>query len=194
MLPSGINNRSMSRIPRSRWSGCTSMSATTNGPGGAHDTAVPRKHGLNAAKHFVQGQRVFVRTPDDHKVRSKFPLPWMSSAYIHEEVKPNLFLLRWISPGLGGEAEGALSVSLYSSFQLKAVPLEASTSKLRSMVQLGRSLEEGDEDAVTGRSFYEVEEAIGFRRRGDEVEYLLKWVGYAFSESTWEPASTYVTS
>ena len=102
-------------------------------------------------------------------------------------------MLRWISKGLGGESEGDLSESLYSSFQLKAVPLATSTDKLRSMVKLGTAIDVGDVDAVTGRSFYEVEEAIAIRHTADGAEeYLLKWVGFPYSEASWEPAETYV--
>eukprot|EP01050_Picozoa_sp_SAG11_P047344 SAG11_NODE_24745_length_368_cov_2.208178_1_plen_46_part_10 len=34
---------------------------------------------------------------------------------------------------------------------------------------------------------YEVEQILATRRNGDETFYLVKWTGYSFEDSTWEP-------
>ena len=42
-------------------------------------------------------------------------------------------------------------------------------------------------DVIDGTAEYEVEEILDTRRKGRYTEYLVKWVGYPPSESTWEP-------
>lgn len=39
------------------------------------------------------------------------------------------------------------------------------------------------------KNVYEIDEIIDKRRKGKSWEYLIKWKGYKYSESTWEPKS-----
>ena len=41
---------------------------------------------------------------------------------------------------------------------------------------------------VDGETEYEVESILDCRRRGRQVQYLIKWKGYSLEESSWEPA------
>ena len=39
----------------------------------------------------------------------------------------------------------------------------------------------------TNTQIYEIDALLDKRRRANTTEYLVKWAGYKFSESTWEP-------
>src|SRR6266568_3829129 len=42
-------------------------------------------------------------------------------------------------------------------------------------------------DLIDGQEEYEVEAIIAHRQKGHQMEYLIKWKGYASSDQTWEP-------
>jgi hypothetical protein len=46
-------------------------------------------------------------------------------------------------------------------------------------------------ELIDGEEEYQVERIMGHRRtrRGNKLQYLVKWVGYSNSDNTWEPAN-----
>ena len=42
-------------------------------------------------------------------------------------------------------------------------------------------------DLIDGQEEYEVEAIIAHKQKGHQMEYLIKWKGYASSDQTWEP-------
>lgn len=154
-----------------------------------------RAHGVSTSSTFTVGDRVFVFTPDDHKVRRKFPLKWMTSGCI-ETVSVgkipanNLYRLRWISPGLQGEVPGTVSQSLYAGSQLKPVPARVPDTALRKLAFTNSTTDDGVLPSQTEpqeQEVYEVERVIALREADDGREYLIKWAGYGVSDCTWVP-------
>ena len=42
-------------------------------------------------------------------------------------------------------------------------------------------------DLINGENEYEVEAILAHRKRGRQMQYLIKWKGYDPSNNTWEP-------
>ena len=42
-------------------------------------------------------------------------------------------------------------------------------------------------DLINGENEYEVEAILAHRKRGRQIQYLVKWRGYDLSNNTWEP-------
>ena len=104
---------------------------------------------------------------------------------------------RWIGPGLVKAREGERSylIEVKPGVEMKA---HRSFLKLYQEPQVaGRGVPlffhkrtEPEEDAMPHE--WEVEKILGHRKRGNEWQFLTKWVGYADGEETWEPAKNFI--
>jgi hypothetical protein len=67
---------------------------------------------------------------------------------------------------------------------LQALCLSCHSVKTRRfMIQT----EDKSEDNKSDEKVYEIETLLDKRKKKNKTEYLVKWKGYKFSESTWEP-------
>ena len=67
---------------------------------------------------------------------------------------------------------------------LQALCLSCHSVKTRRfMIQT----EDKSEDNQSDEKVYEIETLLDKRKKKNKTEYLVKWKGYKFSESTWEP-------
>lgn len=157
-----------------------------------------RRHEVTSVPRFALGDRVMVHTPDDHKVRAKFPLKWQTSGVIAEVFEGKTprsaqYRLKWISRGLSGEEPGSLSKFKYGAADLKAVPPTVSSAQLRKLVDgnttaAAEFLAANSEDDEDNDSWFLVEAVPAFRVNADgKKEFLVQWANYDALQSTWEP-------
>ena len=104
---------------------------------------------------------------------------------------------RWIGPGVVKAREGERSyiIEIKPGVEMKA---HRSFLKIYNEPQVqGRGVPlyyhkrtENDEDAQPDE--WEVEKIIAHRKKGNDWEFLTKWVGYADGEETWEPSKNFI--
>jgi len=71
---------------------------------------------------------------------------------------------------------------------LQALCLSCHSVKTRRfMIQTEDKIVSEQSDSKQSEKVYEIETLLDKRKKKNKTEYLVKWKGYKFSESTWEP-------